>query len=62
MILVLSRKISTPKILVKERKGRTSVTWGQADGLPPEFSLNLPCDELCSRRFINGSPDDCVEQ
>jgi alkanesulfonate monooxygenase SsuD/methylene tetrahydromethanopterin reductase-like flavin-dependent oxidoreductase (luciferase family) len=45
-----------------ERKYQTYVAWGQSGALPQDDTLDLPFDELRDRRFIIGSPDDCVEQ
>jgi alkanesulfonate monooxygenase SsuD/methylene tetrahydromethanopterin reductase-like flavin-dependent oxidoreductase (luciferase family) len=45
-----------------ERKYRTYVAWGQSGALPPGDTLELPFDALRDRRFIIGSPEDCVEQ
>lgn len=44
-----------------KQKYRTYQAWGQGEALPSDDTLDLPFHKLQERRFIVGTPDDCIE-
>jgi len=45
-----------------EAKYRTYLEWGQLDALPKDESFGITLEKLAHKRFIIGSPDDCLEE